>query len=113
MVETRDALQDVSSAETASLLANIKLATLRQLRRDPNKIQSATEIVGSKVIDDLAVQLSAEQARFAGFFLTHHADSPMVARARAGIVAIQNQINQEIEKLLTALNDNMSPVSVF
>ena len=63
--ELEHALQDVSSAETASLLANIKLATLRQLRRDPNKIQSATEIVGSKVIDDLAVQLSAEQARFA------------------------------------------------
>ena len=100
--ELEHALQNASSAEAATISARVRLNTLREVRRDPSKIKTASELVGSKLINDLTVQLSVEQAKAASFLATYASDSALTSKAKAQIVAIQGQINQEVGKLLDA-----------
>ncbi len=100
--ELEHALQNASSADAATISARVRLNTLREVRRDPSKIKTASELVGSKLINDLTVQLSVEQAKVASALATYASDSALTSRAKAQIVAIQGQINQEVGKLLDA-----------
>jgi uncharacterized protein involved in exopolysaccharide biosynthesis/Mrp family chromosome partitioning ATPase len=102
VAELEHALQDLSSAEAALSSVRVKQETLREVRRDPRKINSAGEILGSKVLQDLKVQQALEQAKLAGVFATYSADSPATARARVGIATFQTRIDEEVQKLLDA-----------
>jgi succinoglycan biosynthesis transport protein ExoP len=106
--ELEHALQNASSAEATTISALVRLNTLREVRRDPNKIKTASELVGSKLINDLTVQLSVEQAKVASLLATYAGDSALAAKARAQIAAIQGQINQEVGKLLDAAERDYS-----
>jgi uncharacterized protein involved in exopolysaccharide biosynthesis/Mrp family chromosome partitioning ATPase len=106
--ELEHALQNASSVEATKISALVRLNTLRQVRRDPNKIKTASELVGSKLINDLTVQLSVEQAKVASLLATYASDSALTAKAKSQIAAIQGQINQEVGKLLDAAERDYS-----
>jgi Mrp family chromosome partitioning ATPase len=102
VAELEHALQDLSSAQATLSSVRIKQDTLREVRRDPSKINSAGEILGSKVMQDLKVQQALEQAKLAGVFATYSSDSPATAKARAAIATFRGQLQEEVQKLLDA-----------
>lgn len=109
--ELDHAVQDLSAASAAMSLARLKLETLRKLRSEPAQMNSAAEIVGSKLIQDLTLQKAAEEVKLAGVFAAYTSTSPVLVKARAEINAIQAQINQEMGRLVAAAERDYSSAS--
>ena len=95
-------LESLAIANTALATARVKMNVLQQVRDDPSRAKSTSEVVGSRLLQDLTLQESVIEVKIASLTSNYAVDSPLTVKPRMELQAIRERIATEVAKLLDA-----------